>query len=86
MAKEDIVQTVKDYILEQFLPGESPEALKESTPLISGGILNSIDTIKLVSFLEEHYKIEFEAHEINADFLDNIASITSIVDTKVAKK
>ncbi len=83
MAKEHIAQTVKSYILEQFLPGENPDALMETTPLISGGILDSISTIKLVSFLEEQYKIEFDAHEINADHLDTVGDIVSIVGTKV---
>jgi len=82
----NIAQVVAGYILDQFLPGEKPEALKETTPLISGGILNSIDTLKLVAFLEEHYKISFEAHEINADYLDDIATITSIVEKKVTGK
>jgi len=86
MAKEHIAQTVKSYILEQFLPGENPDALKETTPLISGGILDSISTIKLVSFLEEQYKIEFDAHEINADHLDTVGDIVSIVGTKVGSE
>ena len=86
MSKEDIRQTVTDYILEQFLPGESPAALQETTPLISGGILNSIATMKLVSFLEDNYRIEFKANEINADYLEDIARITNIVAEKLGKK
>ena len=39
---EDIVKT---YILKEFLPGEAPETLTESTPLISGGIVDSIQTL-----------------------------------------
>ena len=86
MSKEDIRQTVTNYILEQFLPGESPAALQETTPLISGGILNSIATMKLVSFLEDNYRIEFKANEINADYLEDIARITNIVAEKLGKK
>lgn len=85
MKKEDIAQTVKSYILMEFLPGENPAAINESTPLISGGILDSIATIKLVSYLEKQYQIEFKAHEFKDNF-ENIASIASIVDNKVAQK
>jgi len=85
MSKEDIRQTVTNYILEQFLPGESPDALQETTPLISGGILNSIATMKLVSFLEDNYRIEFKANEINADYLEDIAKITNLVEKKLGK-
>lgn len=85
MAKDDIAQKVKSYILEEFLPGENPAVINETTPLISGGILDSIATIKLVSYLEKQYQIEFKAHEFK-DNLENIASIVSIVDKKVAEK
>ena len=43
---EDIKQTVKAYILKEFLPGENPAELVDSTPLITGGILDSIATLK----------------------------------------
>ena len=56
MANETFAQ-VKQYILETFLPGENPDELKETTPLISGGILDSIATLKLVMFLEERFGI-----------------------------
>lgn len=85
MKKEHIAQTVKDYILKEFLPGENPSAINETTPLISGGILHSIATIKLVSYLEKQYQIEFKAHEFKDNF-ENIAAIVSIVDSKVAAK
>ncbi|MCI0599703.1 MAG: acyl carrier protein [Beijerinckiaceae bacterium] len=85
MVKDDIAHTVTNYILEEFLPGESPAAISQTTPLISGGILDSIGTIKLVSFLEKQYQIEFKAHEFK-DNLENISRIVSIVDRKVAVK
>ena len=86
MAEEAIQQTVKDYILQEFLAGESPDSLDVSTPLISGGILDSISTLKLVSFLEDQYSVEFAAHEVSADHIDSLGSIAKIVAAKVAAK
>ena len=37
-------QQIKDFIMAEFLPGESPDELTDTTPLISGGILDSIAT------------------------------------------
>lgn len=81
MANDTIANTVKSFILDEFLPGENPSSIDDTTPLISGGIIDSIGTIKLVSFLEETYDIEFKAHEFK-DNLDSIASIVSIVEKK----
>ena len=84
MANDAIADTVKAYILEEFLPGESPSSIDETTPLITGGIIDSIGTIKLVNFLEKTYHIQFKAFEFN-DNLDNIRSIVKVVEKKSAR-
>ena len=80
---QEIRNTVKQYILEEFLPGESPEQLTDSTPLVSGGILDSIATLKLVAFLEEQFKIELAPHETDTDHLNTIADIAALVQSKL---
>ncbi len=79
---QDIKKTVKKYILEEFLSGEDPEILTDSTALISGGFLNSISTLKLVAFLEERFQIQTEAHEISVDYLDTLSDIATFVASK----
>jgi acyl carrier protein len=80
----DIKATVKDYILNKFLPGENPEMLEDTTPLITGGVLDSISTVELVGFLEEQYGVQFEAHEMSADYLDTLNDIVATVQAKSA--
>ena len=80
---EQMTETVKAYILKEFLPGENPDELTEATPLITGGILDSLATLKLVAFIEERYKIELQAYEVDVEHLDRIADIVALVQTKV---
>ena len=82
--QQEIYDRVKSHIMSEFLAGEDPDALTESTPLISGGILDSISTVKLVTFLEESFEIQFQAHEISTDYLDTLTDITAIVQNKAA--
>jgi len=82
----EIREQVKDFVMKEFLPGEDPEALTSDTPLISGGILDSIKNVKLVSFLEESYGISFDAHEISADYLDSLDLIAETVQNKLKEK
>ena len=79
----DIHDVVKVHILEEYLPGERPENLTDSTPLITGGILDSITTLKLVVFLEERYGIELQAHEVDAEHLDTMPQIVRLVQSKL---
>lgn len=82
-AEKDAVKVqTKQYILETFLPGEDAEALTADTPLITGGILDSISTIKLVGYLEETFGVRFEAYEMSADYLDSLDQIAAHVVEK----
>ena len=83
MATQEIKNIVKEYILEEFLPGENPAELTESTPLITGGILDSLATIKLVAFLEERFHIKIQAHETMVDYLNTIPDIAQLVSSKM---
>lgn len=77
-----IQSAIKDFILREFLPGENPDELKDSTPLITGGILDSIATIKLVLFLETEFGVTIQAHETDPEYLDTITSIAALVSSK----
>jgi acyl carrier protein len=81
--KDDIKNTVRMYILDEFLPGEDPNELTDTTPLITGRILDSLSTLKLVTFLEENYRIEFQAHEVKVDNLNTLSDIARIVQSKL---
>ena len=81
---DDICKTVHKYILDEFLPGERPEELTSETPLITGGILDSISTLKLVAFLEDRFGITVEAHEAGVENLDTVGQIGRLVAEKKA--
>jgi len=75
-------QKIKDFIMAQFLPGEDPNDLTDNTPLISGGILDSIATLQLVMFIEENFGVSFEPHEADKENLDNLTSIVRLLASK----
>jgi acyl carrier protein len=83
MERQAIVDTVKAYILEQFLPGEDPDELTTDTPLMTTGILDSLATLKLVTFLEQEFDITIEAHEADAANLNTLDLIANLIDGKL---
>ena len=80
---QEVKEIIKGYILEEFLPGENPAELTDSTPLITGGILDSLATIKLVAFLEERFRIQIQAQETMVDYLDTLVDIAKLVSSKM---
>lgn len=84
MSDDEIVATIKAFILEELLPDEDPEELQADTELIETGILDSVSALKLVAFLEDEYEIEIEAHEANVDTFKCVAAIARLVARKVS--
>lgn len=78
----DTQSTIKKFILDEFLPGEDPDELRPDTELIATNILDSVSTLKLVTFLEEEFTISIEAHEASVEFLNTLADITKLVESK----
>jgi acyl carrier protein len=81
---QDIKLEVKKFILEEFLPGENPDELTDTTPLITGGVLDSIATVKLVLFLEERFGVTLQPHEVDPEHLDTTACIEELVRSKLS--
>jgi len=79
---EEIRNNVKSYILNEFLPGENPELLTDTTQLVTDGILDSLATLKLVSYLEETFKVEIKPYEIGPEYLDTLPKIAELVQSK----
>ena len=73
---------IRNYILTEFLPGESAANLRDDTPLRTGGVLDSMATLKLVAFVEQTYGIEVDAHEAGIDNFDCIRDIAAFVERK----
>jgi acyl carrier protein len=83
LKQQEIGEVIRGYIIETFLPGENPDELTDATPLITGGILDSLSTIKLVEFLEGRFQIRIQAHETMVDYLNTITDIAKLVHSKL---
>ena len=83
MDEAAIRDKVKSYILDEFLPGEDPGELTDDTPLMTTGILDSLATLKLVTYLESEFDIAVDAHEADAENLDTLDRIVALVKAKL---
>jgi acyl carrier protein len=76
------MDAIKNYILEEFLPDEDPRNLGATTPLMSSGILDSLATLKLITFLEKTFDIEIKAHEADEEHFETLEKIWHLVQSK----
>jgi acyl carrier protein len=78
-------EVIRTFILTEFLPGEDPEALTPTTPLITTGVLDSIATIKLVAFLEDRFQVSIAAHEADVEHLNTIDAMVELIAAKKSR-
>jgi len=85
MTDEETIKTaVKNFILNEFLPGEDPAALTDTTALVTTGILDSIAVLKAVTFLENQFGITIEPHEAVVENLNTLSDNGRFVISKKA--
>jgi acyl carrier protein len=84
MDKQDIKATLKTFILNEYLPGEDPAALTDTTALMTTGILDSIAVLKVVTFLENQFGITVEPYEAVVENLNTLSDIARLVMSKKA--
>lgn len=76
---QDVKQTIRQYILASHLPGEPPDTLRDETPLQTSGILDSLATVGLVSFIEKQFDVELDVSDTSIERFDSINEIAATI-------
>lgn len=75
-------QTIKRYLLENFLFSTDETALGDHDSLIRGGILDSTGIHELVLFIEEEFRIVVAPEEMTPANFDSIEAVDAFVASK----
>jgi acyl carrier protein len=51
--------------------------------LVTEGVLDSLATLRLVSFLETEFKVALAPHEVDTEYLNTLPSIAKLVRSKL---
>jgi acyl carrier protein len=78
----DVSGIVRDFVLSNYLFGDRSE-LGDDTSLVDSGILDSTGVLELVSFLEEHFQIVVQDHEMIPANLDSVSAISGFLRRKI---
>ena len=77
-----IEEQMREFVVENFLFGESQNGLRDSDSLLDKGIIDSTGVLELVSYLEETFEIQVEDEELIPENLDSIANVTAYIQRK----
>jgi len=77
----DVKERIKAYLAEEFFGGDDSE-LNNDTKLVSSGLLDSISTMQVISFLEDEYQVEFYPQEMTPEYIDTVDLLAQCVEDK----
>ena len=80
MQRSTVVEQLKKYIAQDVLGGKDI-GLDETTPLLEWGIINSLEIVRLLSFVRKQFGADIPVGEIAAESFTSISSIAELVMT-----
>jgi len=78
----DVRDAVQQFIWTNHIQGKLSIDLDETTRLRTSGLIDSLGTLGLVSFIEKEFDLEFSALELTVDNFDTIKQIVALIDRK----
>jgi len=76
----EVQSVVRDYVVKEYLEEGDDREITETTPLISGGIVDSFSMVSLKRFLERKYDIRIPDADASPAAFDTLDSIAALIE------
>ena len=77
----DIERDVRGFVVQHFLSGDAEKLSTEGSLL--GDVIDSMGTLDLVAYLQEHFGITVADDEVLPRNFDSISNLVAYVETKL---
>ncbi|MDR7219921.1 acyl carrier protein [Aminobacter aminovorans] len=81
---QQIKDTVKAFIIDNFLFGDTSYALADDVSLIESGVIDSTGVLELVTYIEDQFGLEMADSDIVPANLDSLVRIAAFIEAKQA--
>jgi len=75
----ELKDTILDYVKKEYLEEDDDREITFSTPLISGGIVDSFSMVSLKRFLETKYAIQIPDAKATPEAFDSVDNIIRLL-------
>lgn len=76
---DELKKAIRDYVVKEYLEDGDDREVREDTPLITGGIVDSFSMVSLKRFLERKYAIRIPDAQATPQAFDTVNSIAELV-------
>ncbi|MCG3202963.1 MAG: hypothetical protein NFCOHLIN_02849 [Gammaproteobacteria bacterium] len=78
----DIRNTIRHYVLENFLFTDDESTLRDDDSFLARGIIDSVGALEIAAFLEERFGITVKDDELLPDNLDSVGNLVAYIERK----
>ena len=76
---DEIKDKVREYVVDEYVEEGEDVEVKDDTPLITGGLVDSFSMVSLKLFLETEYDIKIPDEKATAEAFDTVNAIAVLV-------
>ena len=80
---DEIIKTLRNFLVDEC--GLEETGLAHDTLLFSGGLLQSIDVLQLLAFIEDRYDFAVPAAEVGIDQFDSLNRLADFVRSRAGQ-
>ena len=81
---KDIEQTIKEYILKEFMFDRPTTVLDNGLPLIEEGIIDSLGIFVLIAFIEDQFQIKIRPDDVVMDNFESVNAIMRLISSRLS--
>lgn len=74
------VDTIKRFVIEEFLPDVSAADLDVDHDLLAGGVIDSLGLLKLIAWIEDRFALSVHDSDLNPDNFRSVNAIDKFVE------
>ncbi|HEY3296477.1 MAG TPA: acyl carrier protein [bacterium] len=76
---DEVKKMIREYVTREYLEDGDDRVITDTTPLITGGIVDSFSMVSLKRFLEKKYSIQIPDTDASPEAFDSVNSIAVVV-------
>ncbi len=76
---DEIKDKIREYVVDEYVEEGEDVEVKDDTPLITGGLVDSFSMVSLKLFLETEYDVKIPDERATAEAFDTVDAIAALV-------
>ncbi|MBW5481294.1 phosphopantetheine-binding protein [Streptomyces bambusae] len=73
------VDTIKTFVIAEFLPGTSPAELAADHDLLNDGVIDSLGVLKLIAWVEDRFELAVGDADLDPNNFRSVEAIDTFI-------